>query len=241
MKENIDDGLLKAARKVTAKRPRTVIDHIIEYGHITTEELKDVYGYNHPPRAARDVREQGIPLETFTVRDKSGRPISAYKFGNPKDIERHKLGGRKVFSKAFKKALIEIYNSKCAISGERYEERYLQVDHRIPYEIAGEAVGKETQPALFMLLSGAAQRQKSWSCENCGNFKNQKSIQICKACYWANPEDYSHVATKEERRLDLTFSGAEIDQYNKLLSIAKDEEEDVHTTAKRIISEFKTD
>lgn len=52
---------------VTAKRARIVIDHILEHGYITTEELKNKYGYNHPPRAARDVREEGIPLETFKV------------------------------------------------------------------------------------------------------------------------------------------------------------------------------
>ncbi len=46
---------------VTAKRPKTVVDHILEHGSITTEELKEKYGYNHPPRAARDVREHGIP------------------------------------------------------------------------------------------------------------------------------------------------------------------------------------
>ena len=39
---------------------------------VTTEELKErYYGYNHPPRAARDVREQGIPLEPFRA---PGRP-----------------------------------------------------------------------------------------------------------------------------------------------------------------------
>jgi hypothetical protein len=44
-----------------------VIDHILQYGFITTEDLENTYGYNHPPRAARDVREAGIPLETFKV------------------------------------------------------------------------------------------------------------------------------------------------------------------------------
>jgi len=47
---------------VEAKRPRTVIQHILKHGHITSQELKDLYGYNHPPRAVRDVREHGIPL-----------------------------------------------------------------------------------------------------------------------------------------------------------------------------------
>ncbi|WP_369334486.1 helix-turn-helix domain-containing protein [Candidatus Thiosymbion oneisti] len=51
---------------VEAKRPKTVIDHILKHGQITTEELKDTYGYNHPPRATRDVREQGIPIKTLS-------------------------------------------------------------------------------------------------------------------------------------------------------------------------------
>lgn len=52
---------IELCQAVTAKRPKTVIDHILKYGQITTEELKEKYGYNHPPRAVRDVRESGIP------------------------------------------------------------------------------------------------------------------------------------------------------------------------------------
>ena len=48
---------LELCASVTGKRPKTVIDHILKRGHITTEELKNKYGYDHPPRAARDVRE----------------------------------------------------------------------------------------------------------------------------------------------------------------------------------------
>jgi len=59
--KKLPDKFIKQCKTVTAKRPRTVIDHILKYGYITTQELKDQYGYNHPPRAARDVREQGIP------------------------------------------------------------------------------------------------------------------------------------------------------------------------------------
>lgn len=65
--KNLPREFMKKCKAVTAKRPRTVIDHILKYGHITTEELKEKYGYNHPPRAARDVKEQGIPLEMFRV------------------------------------------------------------------------------------------------------------------------------------------------------------------------------
>ena len=46
---------LDLLESVTAKRPRTVIQHILKNGFITSQELKDIYGYNHPPRAVRDV------------------------------------------------------------------------------------------------------------------------------------------------------------------------------------------
>ncbi|MFT4923950.1 MAG: hypothetical protein ACI8WB_000028 [Phenylobacterium sp.] len=212
----VDSLIIEAAKKVTKKRPKTVIDHIIVHGHISTEELKDVYGYNHPPRAARDVREEGIPLVTFNVTGSDGRKIGAYRFGSSAEIEGHKLGGRKTFSKTLKKKLIDSNGEKCAISGEQYEARYLQIDHRIPYEIAGDDIATESDPDSFMLLTGSAQRQKSWSCEHCINFLNEKSKKTCATCYWAYPEKHSHVATENIRYLAITFKGNDAQYYDKM-------------------------
>ena len=66
--QQLPDDFVQLCQSVTAKRPKVVIDHILQYGFITTEDLKEIYGYNHPPRAARDVRDRGIPLETFLSR-----------------------------------------------------------------------------------------------------------------------------------------------------------------------------
>ena len=230
-KPAINPKILALATQVTAKRPKCVIDHIIEYGFITTQDLRDRYGYNHPPRAVRDVRECGIPLETYKVTGSDGRSIGAYRFGNPDNIEAHKLAGRKVFSKAFKEALIQVYESKCAISNEAYEERYLQIDHRIPYEVAGDRVADEQSPKEFMLLSGSAQRQKSWSCEHCPNLKGRKERQVCMTCYWAHPEAYLHMATQEVRSLHLVWMGKEeTKNYDLISSQAK--------LAKKTVQEF---
>jgi hypothetical protein len=203
-----DPRLLEAARKVTAHRAKTVIDHIIQHGFISTEDLKDTYGYNHPPRAAGDVRDQGIPLETFKVTGRDGRQIAAYRFGDPSQIEDGKLGGRKILPKLLKKALVERYGARCAITSELYDESHLQIDHRIPYRVAGDD-GEERNPDDFMLLSGSAQRQKSWACEHCPNFLVAKVLEVCKTCYWAYPESFTHIATKQERRVDIVFSGEE--------------------------------
>ena len=212
----IDPELLRIAKSVTQKRPKTVIDHIIKHGFITNDDLKDTYGYNHPPRAIRDVREQGVPIETYRVEGKDGRKIGAYRFGDPTKIEAHKLGGRKTFSKNFKQALVDYYGERCLISSEPYDERYLQIDHRIPYQVSGDMVSAEGDVTQFMLLSGTAQRQKSWSCEHCDNLITIKDRDICATCYWARPENYSHVAMKQERQVTLTFSGANVALFEKL-------------------------
>ena len=107
-------SFLDKLNSVTAKRPKTVIQYILEHGYVTTEDLKQL-GYEHAPRAARDVREQGIPLESFRVKDTTGKTIAAYRFGDYSKIEDKlsKVTGRTVLSSALKKALIDKYGSKC--------------------------------------------------------------------------------------------------------------------------------
>src|SRR5687768_14836149 len=91
------DEVLEAIQRVKAKRPRTVLDHIVKHGHITTDELKTLYGYNHPPRAARDVREAGFPLETFKVKGPDGRSIAAYRLPASLKVDPRRAGGRRAF------------------------------------------------------------------------------------------------------------------------------------------------
>lgn len=92
---------------VTGRRSRIVVEHILQHGFVTTEDLSGTYGYGHPPRAARDVREQGVPLETFYVTDADGRRIAAYRFGDLREAEPEKLGGRRAWPKDGKHSLLE--------------------------------------------------------------------------------------------------------------------------------------
>lgn len=210
-------SLLDKLNSVTAKRPKTVIQYILEHGYVTTEDLKQL-GYEHAPRAARDVREQGIPLETFRVKDTTGKTIAAYRFGDYSKIEDKlsKVTGRTVLSSALKKALIDKYGSKCFIYLQSMEERLLQVDHRVPYEIGGEQDSQNID--CYMLLSPSANRAKSWTCEHCPNW-TQKNIDFCIQCFWAHPENYTHIAGKQQRQIVITFSGDEIEDYNRLIEL----------------------
>jgi len=226
---------LAALNAVTAKRPRTVIQHILEHGYITSQELKDVYGYNHPPRAVRDVREQGIPLVTYRTEGTDGRKIAAYRFGDPHDVGNtiSKSAGRTVLSKALKQALIDKYGARCFIYYETMEEHLLQVDHRVPYEIAGESDEKDIEQ--YMLLCPSANRAKSWTCEHCVNW-TKKEPAFCVKCYWAHPEDYAHVAGKQQKAICVVFTGDEIQDYNRLIEIAGITE--AQKTIKRLIRDF---
>ena len=216
------EEFLELPESVSAKRLRTVLQHILEHGYITSEDLKDTYGYNHPPRAVRDVREYGIPLITYRVTGSDGRSIAAYRFGNPADVKNNllKSAGRTILSKALKQALIEKYGSKCFVYLETMDESVLQVDHRIPYEIGGEH--DENDIDYYMLLSPSANRAKSWTCEHCENWE-RKDSSFCLRCFWAHPEKYDHIAGKYERIVSVVFTGNEIEDYYKLIELSGEE------------------
>jgi len=235
IKKKLPPDFIKKYESVTAKRPRTVIEHILKYGHITTQELKDKYGYNHPPRAARDVREQGIPLETFRVEGSDGRKIGAYRFGDPQRSRFGRLKGRTAFSKKLKKKLKEINGSRCAIYLEEFDERDLQIDHRIPFEVAGDNPENMGDPHSYMLLCGSANRAKSWSCEHCVNWLELKKIEICLNCYWAYPENYEHLAMSQIRRVDIIWSGNEVSVYENLKKRTHELQKNIPDFIKEII------
>lgn len=222
-KPKITKEFLDQLKAVTAKRAKTVIEHILKHGDITTEELSEVYGYDHPPRAARDVREQGIPLVTFRIMGSHGKIIGAYKFGDPSKIKDGKLGGRKIWPKSFKDDLIGMSGLRCCVCNATYESRYLQIDHRVPYEVGGDPVEKPDNTD-FMLLCGSCNRAKSWSCEHCRNWTVDQVVKVCQTCYWAKPEDHAHVALRLIRRLDVIWIDDETLQYDQLLKLSKFEQ-----------------
>jgi len=97
-KHKVPKQVLDKAKLITGKRSRLVVDHILKHGSITTEDLEN-YGYKHPPRAIRDVREQGLPLDMFWTKNTSGRRIAGYRLGDVTAIRNDRLGGRQVLSK----------------------------------------------------------------------------------------------------------------------------------------------
>jgi len=230
------EHFMQYIRSITNKRAKIVIEHILKHGFITTEDLENTYGYNHPPRAARDVREAGIPLETFKVKSSEGKSIAAYKFGDINNLQTNRMKGRVSFSKEFKKTLYETSNKRCAVCNGNFVERYLQIDHKIPYQIGGD-LSEAVEIDDFMLLCGSCNRAKSWSCEHCKNWQSEHDPSVCLRCYWGSPTHYDHIALKDIRRLDLLWEGEEVKSYDKLNKAADKKQIKLGELVKQIIQD----
>ena len=235
-REDLPADFLALLNSVKNKRARFLIDTILKKGSCTTEDLRNA-GYEHAPRAARDVRELGIPLVTGKTKDRNGRSIAVYTFGDWQKAREQdqlaKTGGRTRLSKKLKSALLERYGCRCHLYGEEYPERLLQPDHRIPYEIGGDPADM-TDTDSFMLLCPSANREKSWACEHCPNW-TRKDPDLCHRCYYAYPENYSHVAGKPERKLDLVFNGDDVVTYEDLKERAQSQNMRLSEYVKRLL------
>lgn len=86
-----------------------------------------------------------------------------------------------------------------------------------------------------MLVCGSCNRAKSWSCEQCPNWNDDKDPDVCRSCMWGAPERYTHIATVERRVVTINFDGAETADYNVLSKSAKEAGRGIDDHAKTII------
>lgn len=232
---NYPPEFLEQLQKVRGKRARIVVEHILQFGLITTEDLETTYGYSHPPRAIRDVREQGIPIESFSVTNTVGRKIAAYRFGDIKAPVRLQFSGRRSFPKGVKNKLYALQSGRCAVCNTEHQMRYLQIDHRIPYLVAGNPDTDRLDTTDYMLVCPSCNRAKSWSCEHCENGQQIQNPGLCLTCYWANPLQYQHIALNPIRRVELTWTGKETRTYDALAEKADETSQSLHEFIKSIL------
>lgn len=199
----------------SSKALRAMLDN----GSVTTDDLNGL-GYNHPPRAIGDVRDAGIPVVTERDRTPDGKHMARYRLGRAEHVQGDRHAGRSVLPRAFKVDLLARYGSADCITGAKLDPRILQVDHRVPYRVAGDAGLAERDTSAYMLLDASSQRAKSWSCEHCRNFELLRDPQICQACFWAYPEHYQHVAMQPIRRTDIVWRGKDVSVHDRLREVA---------------------
>lgn len=219
-------------KSVKNKRARLVLDRIAQNGSVTTEELREI-GYDHPPRARMDARDLGFPVRTARVKSSTGKSIAAYSFDLTKKLEPSKAG-RTALAKRQRQDIIERAGNKCQLCGATHD---LQIDHRVPYEVAGESL--RFGPDAYMVLCGSCNRRKSWTCEHCANFATTRQVKICQSCYWANPDTHTHVAMKEMRRAEVVWTGDEVRLFDALAAKCKRKGLTIPESLKRLLASRK--
>jgi hypothetical protein len=219
----IDPEVREAAERFVAKsgnkRAVTAVRIMLEQGSVTTGDL-NAAGYDHPPRAIGDVKDNGIPVVKVNIRKSDGKLMASYSLGSAADL-RAAQQGRANFSKKFRKAMLDRYGAVDNVTGAHRDAKLLQIDHRIPYRVAGDIGAADVE--AYMLLEATTQRSKSWSCENCENFKKLLDPTICQGCFWAFPEAYLHVAMMEVRRTDIVWQGDDVALHDALKMVADEE------------------
>jgi hypothetical protein len=200
--------LLRRIKLVTNKRARFVLDQIARNGIVSTIDLKNA-GYDHPPRAVMDAKDLGFAIKKVQAKREDGQTIAAYEFDED-ELDPNKTG-RVLLAKKERDAIVAAKGARCNMCGC---ETNLQLDHRIPFVVAGESQMEEADP--YQVLDGSCNRRKSWACEHCENCLAIKNFDTCLTCYWANPENYSHVALRPERRIDLVWVGGEVNAFDAL-------------------------
>ncbi|MFC9250489.1 hypothetical protein [Amycolatopsis thailandensis] len=196
-----------------SKRAAQARDHLLEHGSLTTEQLS-VMGYEHPPRAIRDLRDAGATVVTGSARNSAGKRIASYTLVPQMSTGRT---GRVSIPKKFRDSINKEYGYRCAICSGKFEGRELQCDHRVPFGVGGDSVTLDA--ADFMPLCASDNRSKSWSCEHCPNW-TVRDPDVCSKCFWAFPGGYEHVETRPERRVSLTFQGDEVVVFDNLKDFA---------------------
>lgn len=222
-RKHLPPALLRRIRAVRNKRARFVLETIAEKGSCSTIDLKNA-GYDHPPRAARDAVELGFALKRINAKRADGQRVAAYTF-DERELD-PKMTGRVALSKKERDALIVSKGNCCNICGSTTN---LQIDHRIPYGVAGESRKNDADP--YQVLDGICNRRKSWACEHCENRLRFRDLNICLTCYWAKPEKYTHVAMRNERRIDLLWIENEVEDYK---AVEADAAENGHTIAEQM-------
>ena len=218
LRQAVDDAIAEATSVRPNPRVMKVLTHLLRHGSITSEEIRERYGYDDPRRAIGDIRERGIPLQTKRVKGSRGTQIGEYSFDPEVAVDGRKAGGRRPIPKRIKEALLEAHDRTCVVCQTRYADTWLQPDHRIPVFVAGDRE-RGGVDATYTLLCRSCNRAKSWTCERiCPNGSGPRDETVCGTCYWSTPDgEYTHVATVEERRVTVVLQGEEAEWFDRLL------------------------
>jgi hypothetical protein len=132
MASEISDELRARIEAVTNRRARMVLDHIVENGSITADDIQG-FGYREHRRAVQDCRDLGFPIKNARIKSPQGGTVGVWSLDLDAAVGAGM--GRRQFPKKFRELLVARAGSRCESCAAREAMRTLQADHRIPYAI----------------------------------------------------------------------------------------------------------
>jgi hypothetical protein len=179
-----------------SKRAVWIRDAILQQGSVTYAQIKQRYAEYR--RAKRDLLDAGIPLRTESVNGSDGRTILLKL--DPAAFEQQRQGRHPLSANELEE-LKATTGSLCNRCRSPHHRRGLEADHRVGFEMVGNALHEQEGLDAFQPLCGSCNTKKRHACSQCPNDDPQE----CRECQWAYPESYTHVATIPERRCELAI------------------------------------
>ncbi|MHB1698813.1 MAG: hypothetical protein ACYCSN_01540, partial [Acidobacteriaceae bacterium] len=82
-------------------------------------------------------------------------------------------------------------------------------------------------------------KTKSWECGHCANLLVARNPDACRTCYWADQQSYSHVAMREQRRIDMVWMDGEVKKFDSLKAAASRRSASIADEIKRRLASSK--
>ncbi len=232
---NIDKAAYEEIIPRLSLRAQKMLRWLLEHGSISTYDIEKLE-YGHPPRVAQDLKDAGIIIKRiWGQHPETGNRMGIYVLGAEAPITKNTFSGRKALSRNLENQIYEHYGIRCNMDAFEHGKRALQADHRIPYLVGGDPDRFDVSD--WQLLCGSHQQRKKHECENCDNMKI-KEVEICNGCFWAFPENYSHVAMKPLRRIDTSWGQEDMDTFNRLKGFPEEKGIDLTEAIRRIVRKY---
>ena len=117
-----------------SKRAKVLKELMKDGKWYSADDIREITGYKHPNRAITDLRQFGYIVEQrYVIRD--GKRVAEWKLLSVTPVKEAKH--RFTLSKSDARKIFQRDNYTCVLCKEKYDEKFLRVDHKIPISRVG--------------------------------------------------------------------------------------------------------
>jgi hypothetical protein len=182
-------------------REKGVLAIYLRQGFITKQDCTDA-GFDVV--VTRDLTKHGLVFG-----DQGGRIYLDFGLSNERLAS--STGGFQTLPARKRDEFLRESHLTCALCRCQFEKKRLCGDHRVPHRVAGNRLTEQEGMLAYQVLCYTCNNRKQKACAACPNQQTKRDIEMCRSCFWAYPDTYTHVAGQPERRLEIVLQGLEAD------------------------------